>query len=431
MATGTTPSTEAIVAAVDALHDEAIEMLADLVRFGSTLGNETAAQDFMAAAFAKLGLSVDRFEIDIATIENQPGFSPVDWSYDDKVNVVATHQARGNTGRSLILNGHIDVVPTGPEGMWTDPPFEPVVRDGKLYGRGGGDMKAGIVCNFMAFKALRSLGLQPAAPVYLQTVVEEECTGNGALACLARGYTADAAIIPEPFDHSLMTAQMGVMWFRVLVRGKPAHVLDTSTGINAIEGAFHLVQALKQLEEEWNAEDIRHPAYEGFTHPVNFNLGVINGGEWASSVPTECSFGMRVGFFPGVGTEEVRTAITECIAEAAADHPGMKDTAPKISFYGFQAEGCTIDPNGEMMTTLAEVHERVAGAQPAHRATTATTDARFFNLYGKIPATCYGPKADSIHGIDESVDLDSMRTVTRVLAAFMAEWCGLEPVAEG
>ena len=80
---------------------------------------------------------------------------------------------------------------------------------------------------------------------------------------------------------------------------------------------------------------------------------------------------------------------------------------------------------------MAEVHERVAGARPARRATTATTDARFFNLYGKIPATCYGPKADSIHGIDESVDLDSMRTVTRVLAAFMAEWCGLEPVVEG
>ena len=211
-------------------------MLSDLVRHGSTLGNEASAQYHMAEVFAGLGLTVDKFEIDVNTIKDRPGFSPVDWSYAGKENVVGVHQPRRNTGRSLIFNGHIDVVPTGPEDMWTDPPFEPVVRDGRLYGRGGGGMKAGIVAYTMAFKALRNLGVQPAAPVYLQSVVEEECTGNGALACLALGYAADAAIIPEPFEQSLMTAQIGVMWFRVLVRGKPAHVLDTSAGVKAIEG---------------------------------------------------------------------------------------------------------------------------------------------------------------------------------------------------
>ncbi len=228
------PSVAAITAAADALFDEAVEMLSELVRHGSTLHNEASALDYMATVFSELGLNVDKFEIDLDTIKDQPGFSPVDWSYAGKENVVGVHQPERNTGRSLIFNGHIDVVPTGPEDMWTDPPFEPVIRDGRLYGRGGGDMKAGIVSYTMAFKALQSLGVQPAAPVYLQSVVEEECTGNGALACLARGYKADAAVIPEPFEQSLMIGQMGVMWFRVLVRGKPAHVLDTSAGVNAI-----------------------------------------------------------------------------------------------------------------------------------------------------------------------------------------------------
>ena len=423
-----TPSVAAITAAADALFDEAVEMLCDLVRHGSTLHNEASAQDYMAKVFADLGLAVDKFEIDVNTIKDEPGFSPVDWSYKGKENVVGVHQPERNTGRSLIFNGHIDVVPTGPEDMWTDPPFEPVIRDGRLYGRGGGDMKAGIVCYTMAFKALQSLGLQPAAPVYLQSVVEEECTGNGALACLARGYKADAAVIPEPFEQSLMISQMGVMWFRVLVRGKPAHVLDTSAGVNAIEAAFELVQALKRLEESWNADELRHGHYSDARHPVNFNLGVIEGGEWPSSVPTECRFKMRVGFFPGIKPTAVRAAIEETIMAAAAAHPGMKDTPPVIEFVGFQAEGCTIDPDEEMMRALADAHTRVTGRDPVYRSTSATTDARFFNLYGKIPATCYGPEASTIHGIDESVSLDSFKQVTQVLAVFLAAWCGTEPL---
>ena len=423
------PKIEDIIAAADALHDEGVAMLCDLVRFDSTLGNEAEAQNHVAKLFADLGLNVDKFEIDIDAIKDRPGFSPVDWSYAGKHNVVGIHQPRTNTGRSLIFNGHIDVVPVGAADMWTDPPFEPVIRDGRLYGRGGGDMKAGIVSYILAFKALGRLGLQPAAAVYMQSVVEEECTGNGALACLARGYSADAAVIPEPFEQSLMTAQFGVMWFRVHVRGKPAHVLDTSAGINAIEAAFELVAALKELEARWNETDMRHASYADHKHPVNFNLGIIHGGDWASSVPAQCTFHMRVGFFPGVKPAEVREKIEQTIARAAAANPGLEETPPKIEFVGFQAEGCTIDPNQEMMLMLAKAHERVMGEAPALRATTATTDARFFNLYGKIPATCYGPEASAIHGIDESVSLDSFKQVTRVLALFLAEWCGTEPIA--
>ena len=423
----TTPTPNDIIAAVDALEDEAVALLAELVRFDTTLGNETAAQDRIAAVFADLGLEVDRFAIDLAAIEDHPGFSPVDWDYDDKINVVGVHRSRHNAGRSLILNGHIDVVPTGPADMWASPPFEPVVRDGWMWGRGAGDMKAGIVAYTMAFKALKSLGVAPAAPLYLQSVVEEECTGNGALACLVRGYRADAAIIPEPFERSLMTAQMGVMWFRVHVRGKPAHVLDTAAGANAIEAAFALVEALKRLETRWNAPEARHPAFAGIEHPINFNLGVITGGEWPSSVPTECRFTMRVGFFPGVSTASVREAVTETIAEAAARHPTLRESPPRVEFFGFQAEGCTVDAEGEMMRLLADIHRRLDGEPPPLRATTATTDARFFNLYGDLPATCYGPHAERIHALDERVDLASVHAVTRVLALFIAEWCGLEP----
>jgi acetylornithine deacetylase len=418
----------AIVDAVDALQDGNVDLLAALVREPSTLGREQGAQALMAGSLAELGLEVDRFAIDEGALRDLPGYSPSIMSYEGRENVVGVHRPREAKGRSLILNGHIDVVPEGPAEIWSHPPYEPLVRDGRLYGRGAGDMKAGIAACVTAFRALRELGLAPAAPVYLQSVVEEECTGNGALACLHRGYRADAAIIPEPFNHTLMTAQLGVIWARLTTTGKPAHVLDTSAGCNAIEAAFAVMERLRRLEERWNEPAHRHPAYAGHSHPVNFNLGGIQGGEWTSSVPTRCVIDVRAGFYPGMTTAEVRDAILEVVGEARQALPGI---GIEVEWRGFQAEGCLVDRGHPMMRLLADSHRAVRGDEPVDLAATCTTDARFFNLYGNTPATCYGPEADSIHGIDESVSLDSLRDVTRVLALFMAGWCGLERRPEG
>ena len=194
--------------AVDAAFDQQIAFLSELTSHPSIRGNEQSAQNFMEDALTVRGLEIDSWQIDVSTIQHLPGFSPVLEPYQDAVNVVGTHRSHTQTGRSLILNGHIDVVPAGPLDMWDTPPFEPRVEDGWLYGRGGGDMKAGLTSNHFALDALDACGLAPAADVFFQSVVEEECTGNGALACLARGYTADAALIPEPFAEHLVTAQL-------------------------------------------------------------------------------------------------------------------------------------------------------------------------------------------------------------------------------
>lgn len=422
-APGQTLATETdILAAVDAERAEAVELLKDLVREPSILGNEGGAQDMMAGVFGSLGLEVDRFEVDLDALKTLPGFSPPLVDYTGRENVVGISRPHGAArGRSLILNGHIDVVPVGDEARWSHPPFQPVERDGRLYGRGSGDMKAGIVAYVTAMRALGRLGLRPAAEVFLQSVIEEECTGNGALACLHRGYRADAAIIPEPFNHTLMTAQLGVMWFTVDLSGKPAHVLDTSAGSNAIEAVYPILRGLKALEERWNHADRRHPLYESHAHPINFNLGKVQGGDWTSSVPATCRFDLRVGFFPGTPLEQVRAEVEACIRQAAPEGLGVA-----VRYRGFQAEGAEMDTDWPMMRSLAAIHRRVLGTPVEHMASTATTDARFFVLYGDTPATCYGPEARSIHGIDESVSLESMHKVAQVLALFIAGWCGLE-----
>jgi acetylornithine deacetylase len=416
-----------IVAAVAAQRDEAVAFLQALVAEPSLLGQEASAQALMARRFAGLGLDVRELVIDEAALRDHPGYSPSIVSYDGRVNVIGVHEPRGAVrGKSLILNGHIDVVPVGAERLWTRPPFEPWIAGDRLHGRGANDMKAGIVACTMALQALQRLGWQPAARVTLQSVIEEECTGNGALACLVAGYTADAAIIPEPFDE-VMSAQMGVMWLTLDVYGVPVHASVAHTGIGAIEFGQYLVGRLRELEAEWNRPERRHPLYCQHEHPVNFNLGRIEGGEWSSSVSTHCRVDLRLGFYPGVKPAEVRAQVEALLKQAHAEHPAQASVTVEVSYHGFQAEGLVVDLQQPALQTLMQAHHDITGQVAATRATTATTDVRFFHLYGQIPSTCYGPRGANIHGVDEWVSIDSLQQVTAVLALTIARWCGLEP----
>ncbi|MDX1509545.1 MAG: ArgE/DapE family deacylase, partial [Woeseiaceae bacterium] len=296
-----------ILDAVDKRFDEQVAFLTELVSHPSTRGNEQSAQRFISEQLDERGFETDVWNIDVKDIANLPGFSPVIGDYDDAINVVGALRCPSPRGRSLILNGHIDVVPVGPLDMWDTPPFEPAVNGKWMTGRGAGDMKGGVVANLFALDALRDAGVKPAADVYFQAVVEEECTGNGALACLQRGYTADAALIPEPFDEELMSAQIGVIWMQVKLRGVPVHVLEAGSGVNAIEAAIPLIAALRQLEQRWNAAD-RHAEYQHVEHPLNLNIGRIEGGDWASSVPAWCVFDVRMAVYPG---QDVKQACAE------------------------------------------------------------------------------------------------------------------------
>ncbi len=426
-----TPAT--IRSAVDRLFDEEVDFLAELVRHPSLRGAERSAQDFIAGELEERGFAVDRWDVRTEDIAGLPGYSPVESPDADAPNVVGALRSRSGSGRSLILNGHVDVVPTGPRDMWAHDPFSPEISDGWLSGRGGGDMKAGLASNLFALAALRSLGQQPAADVFYQSVVEEECTGNGALACLQRGYRADAALISEPFSEHLVSAQVGVLWFQVHLRGRPTHVAYAGSGANAIEAAFPLVAALHELEAQRNAPERRHPEFAEHAHALNLNIGKIVGGDWASSVPAWCTFEARMGVFPGEDLSELRAAIEETIRTAAAEHPFLAGSLPEITYFGFAAEGYALADDrrpaaAEATSALAAAHQEVAGEPLEHEAITATTDARFFGLYAGTPALVYGPRAESIHGFDERVDLESVRRVTQATALFIADWCGLEGI---
>ena len=225
-----------ILAAVAAEEAAMADLLVELVEAPTLLGDEAAGQAIMRRAFAELGLEPFDVPLDPAALDGHPGAAPFGWDVAGKANVLANWEpaAPGN-GRSLILNGHIDVVSPEPVALWSGPPFS-ARRDGDwIYGRGAGDMKSGLAAIVGAVRGLRRLGLAPRARVQLQSVVEEECTGNGALACVLAGHTADAAILTEPTRGAIWNAQVGVLWFQVHVAGLPAHAGDAPVGANAIE----------------------------------------------------------------------------------------------------------------------------------------------------------------------------------------------------
>ena len=428
MALDETLATE-ILSAVDAGFEDQLAFTRELVRFPSLRGREHTAQDYIFDAMDRRGWALDRWAIDVDDISGHPGFSPVSVDYANAINVVGTHRPAESSGRSLILNGHVDVVPEGPRDMWSRHPFEPHLEGDWLYGRGAGDMKAGLAANIFALDALHALGYQPAARVHVQSVTEEECTGNGALSCLARGYRADAAIIPEPENDMLVRANAGVLWFRVHVRGMPVHVREAGAGTNAIEACFPLISALHDLEETWNRARTGMRYFEDLDHPINFNVGKIAGGDWASSVPAWCSFDCRIAIYPGWNAAEKAEEIEQRLREAAAGVPLLANNPPAIEWNGFFAEGYVLEEGSDAEATLARAHARSYGQPMDSFVTPGYLDGRVFVLYGDCPCLVYGPYSENIHAFDERVSLSSVKRVTGSIALFIAEWCGLERCA--
>jgi acetylornithine deacetylase len=414
-----------VFAAIDAAWEREIEFLRGLVSRPSTLGEEARVQRFVAEGLADMGLEVDMWEIDQAEIARLPGYGPVEWSFAGRPNVASRWRAAGEGGRSLVLQGHVDVVPATPEGHWTRDPWAGEIADERMWGRGAADMKAGVAAMVYAVRALREAGVELRGDVSLVTVIEEECTGNGALSALARGYTGDAAIIPEPFGHRALTGQVGVLWARILVRGAGAHAERASQAENAIVKTARVVEAIVELERTANRPEDRHPLFADNPHPLNYNIGIIRGGDWASTVPEECVLEVRIAAYPGEDLAEVQRRFRAALVEAVRDDPWLARQPPEVSFYGFQADGFAIPRDAPIIQTLAGAHRDVVGDEMEVLTFTGTTDARFFNLHFDVPATCYGPLGGNLHAPDEWVDLASVRQVTKVLAAAALDWCGV------
>jgi acetylornithine deacetylase len=404
-----------IDAEIDSLAEGAFAFLERLVAEPSVVGEEAGAQAVVAAELERLGFAVDLLEVP-ESIASDPLAGAPQRPYAGRPVVVG--RLSGGDGPTLLVNGHVDVVPSGWPELWSSPPFAPVRRDGWLHGRGAGDMKCGFAMVLLAVEALRR-----AAPEALRgtlvfvSAIEEECTGNGTLASIRAGALGDAVLLPEPTGLDLLLGGAGVLWCDVAVSGRAGHAHEADAGANPILACLALGAGLRALED-----DLNRGRADGEARCV-VNVGTIEGGDWRSSAPVGARLGVRVGFPPEWTADAAESAVRAAVAAAAAASSWPQGLSATVGFPGFRAVGYDLDPDIALVRLLADAHESVHGNRPSPQRLATTTDARHYLNELALPALCYGPRVRDIHGVDEAVELASIvagaRTLTRFIPAFM------------
>ncbi|RMD93281.1 MAG: ArgE/DapE family deacylase, partial [Calditrichaeota bacterium] len=375
-------------------------------------------------------LSVEILESDKEKLKRHPAFTDDGIAFEQRLNVIGrwpgshARAPSSSAGGSLILNGHVDVVSPGDESLWVFSPWSGQIQDGKLYGRGACDMKAGLACAIFAIQVLQALGFQPQHEIILESVIGEETGGIGTLTTLIEGIRADAAIIMEPTQLKLCPVQAGALTFRLKVEGKAIHACMKNKGVSAIEVFCTLLQALK------NFDKTRHRQYHNSLYPDPMNvapisIGTIRGGTWHSTVPEQVEVEGRFGIFPGESADQARRAFANFLQETAKDHPWLQQHPPRLQWFEGCFESGETPPDAPILKTLATCHEAVTGVAPRREGVTYGADLRLFTRYAGIPAVLYGPGDVALaHSANEFILLEDITRCTRILALTLYQWCG-------
>ena len=398
----------AVRAAVARRGDELFELAAELVRRPSTLGSEEPAQSHVAGWLARAGFAVDRIQPDAEAALADPYAGYPALSYEGRTSVVGTRPGAGG-GRSLHLSGHIDVVPVERPEEWTHDPWGGEIADGRVWGRGAGDMKGGLAAYLVAAAAVAEVCDDSRGDLVVSSVIEEECGGNGMWSVLRAGHGADATLIGEPTGLLLAHAGTGVVWARLSARGPAGHAAFAGRD-GPFDELCRAVAAMRRIEAERN-QPVRDPVFGAVSEwPFGMTVGRIEGGVWTASSPAELVAHVRIGFGRDIEPADLQRRIVDDVGRAAP--------AVDVSFEAFRARAYCHDTSGPLPELLREAHRRVLGTEPETMVFTATTDAR--QVEG--PCLCYGPIASNLHGRDEWVDLESLEQTATVVAVAVAEW---------
>ena len=395
-------------AAVRRRHGELHELAAELVRRPSLLGAEADAQRLVADRLAAAGFSVEQVEPDAEAALAAPYAGYPSLPYDGRASVVGARRGAGG-GRSLLLAGHVDVVPVERPDDWTHDPWGGVIADGKLWGRGAGDMKGGLAAYVVAAAAVADVDAGLRGDLLVASVIEEECGGNGMWSVLGAGYAADATLIGESSGLKLAHAGTGVVWARLGARGAAGHAAYAGRD-GPFDQLCRAVAAVRRLEAE-NNQPVRDPVFAAAAEwPYGVTIGRIEGGVWTASTPVELVARVRFGFGRDLEPAEVQRRIRDAVADAAPE--------VEVGFEAFRARAYCHDATGPLPDLVRAAHRTVVGTEAETMVFTATTDAR----YVEGPCLCYGPTAGNIHGRDEWVDLESLERTAEVVAVTAMSW---------
>jgi acetylornithine deacetylase len=414
-----------VLAAVDA--QEVIANARALLRIPSVTGNETEAQRHFAGMLADAGLTVDLWPLDLAAVRADPAYPGEEGARTEGWGLVGRWGS--GDGPRLVLNGHMDVVPAGLRDTWSTDPWGAELRDGRLYGRGACDMKAGLAAGLGAIRAVQRAGVRLAGSVLLQSVVGEEDGGLGTLATIRRGHVGDAAVIMEPTNLSLIPAQAGALTFLLQVPGLSAHACVRLEGVSALEKFVPLLQALQRLEARRNTA-IEHPLLRRYALPYALNIGVVRAGNWSASVPEALEAYGRYGVAVGEDLGAARRMLEETIAETAQADPWLRTHPPPVTWVGGQFASGETPQDHPLVQLLGSCVATVRGAPPTIDGAPYGSDLRLFVHEAQVPSVLFGPGDVRVaHMPDEQVEIAQVLDAARTLALLIVRFCGIAHTA--
>jgi acetylornithine deacetylase len=399
--------------ALDALDEAALrQTLLDLLAVPSITGSaaETELLHSLAAQAERLGLEVDLWQPDLAELQADPDYPGTEADRDEVWGLVASTEQRD--GPTVILQGHVDVVPPGDRAAWPSDPFSPRLDGGLVHARGACDMKAGVAANLAALAALRTVSLRGRIALHL--VASEEDGGLGAFATLRRGHRGDACLIPEPTGLSLITANCGALTFELLVPGTAAHGSMRTSGVSAIEKFLSLFAGLQALEAARNAHP--DPLLAGYRIGAPLSIGQVSAGDWPSTVPDLLVARGRYGVLLDEDPAAARAVFEQRVAELCSADPWLRSHPATVRWTGGQFASGRLPTGHPLRDVVASAHADTEGsARPVERGAPYGSDLRLYAGAG-IPTLHYGPgdPADA-HSSHERVSLADTVQAARTL----------------
>ena len=415
-----------VLGEIDARLPETFALLAELVRIPSVSGTdpEHEIQARLAGELTEGGLEVDHWPIPLDALIAEPDFPGVEVERREAWGLVGRVPGSGG-GDSLLLNGHVDVVPIGNPAAWSRPDaFSGAVVGDTLFGRGACDMKAGLVAALAAVQAVRRLGVPLRGDLLLACVPGEEDGGLGTYAMLRRGWRADACVVPEPTGLDLVTANAGALTFRLRVPGRATHASRRTEGVSAIEKFLPVLSALQSLETSRNADVDPLMAHWPLAYPVS--IGRITSGGWASSVPDLLIAEGRFGVALDEPMGSARAALETAVAKTCQADPWLRDHPVTVEWWGGQFASGRLPEGSDLAARTAAAHIAVGGRRQETWGAPYGSDLRLLSGIGGIPTLHYGP-GDALlaHAPDESVPLADVATAARALAMLALDVCGV------
>ncbi len=417
-----------VLKAIEDRKQDLVDLLVRLLRFPTVaplIGERAEGpayrdlQAFVAERLRALAFDVETWEIEPGSLTPFPGSGVLKGR--DLRNMPVLVGRRGGQGRSLILNAHYDVVPPGLVENWSHPPFEGVVANGRVYGRGACDMKGGFAAMLHALECVQAAGVELPGPLVFESVPDEEQTSMGTLACCQRGIRADAGLIPEPTGLTVLVACRGSFSGKIVVEGRAGHSEMTPVpwqeggAVNAIAKAVRVLEGLEALNASWQASPAkRHP----YLDPDIIVPTMIRGGEWEVMHPERVEITFTSDFVPA--TKDIRGEIQAVLDTIARGDSWMAQHPPRLEAEGFLYAG-EVREDEPIVRTACSALETL-GLSPQLKGFGSLTDMVHLVNTAKVPTISIGPSPTTAHCADENVAIDELVTTAKALALTILRW---------